>query len=62
MLLRISAPHFVAGVILWDGVVVNAAPILRWSVGKTEGHLRDYCHRKHWQIETIDAQIEETNV
>ena len=35
MLIRISAPHFCAGIVLdGSGHVVEAAPILQWTLGK----------------------------
>jgi hypothetical protein len=49
-LLRIEAPHFVAGVVIdqWD-MVVRAAPILHWAVGKPGIEIRRYCKRKGWE-------------
>jgi hypothetical protein len=38
-LYRIDVPHFVAGVVVRDQVVVQAAPILAWTVGKRLGVL-----------------------
>jgi hypothetical protein len=34
MLVAVDAPHFYAGIVLQDGVVVEAVPILKWTVGK----------------------------
>jgi len=48
LLVRVVAPHFVAGLIVWDGVCVDAAPILRWAVGKSEGELKRAFARKGW--------------
>jgi len=36
-LVRVVAPHFVAGLVAVDGVVVEAAPILRWEIGDLRG-------------------------
>lgn len=48
-LVHVEARHFVAGLIVHDGVCVDAAPILRWAIGKRwrylDGYLRDCGHR-----------------
>lgn len=50
-----TAPKFTAGIVLWDDVVVEAAPILiymkrqRWS--RTRVH--DYCRKRGWQISIV---------
>lgn len=49
MLVQVSAPHFVAGIILKDGVVIEAAPILKWTIGKTQKWLREYFIKKEWK-------------
>lgn len=58
-MIRIEAPHFVAGVIVsgpaGSRVVVKAAPILRWSMGKPARELARWCERKRhrwmfWEI------------
>lgn len=48
MLIRVVAPHFVAGLVIVDGVVSEAAPILAWSRGLQEDALRAYLRRKGW--------------
>jgi len=49
MLVRIVAPHFVAGCILDErGRVVEAAPIIRWMLGKSWPELRPYLARNGW--------------
>lgn len=67
MLMRVVAPHFVAGVVvelggppdlplceaLYYGRVIEAAPILHWSVGRIYEHLWSYAQRKGWQIEIV---------
>lgn len=50
MLLRIIAPWFVAGVVLRDDIVVEAAPILRYTVGWSEERLRSYAKRRRWNV------------
>lgn len=55
MLIRVDAPHFVAGLVLDDGLCVQAAPILNWTVGKRWAELRVYFDRKRWIWEVRDA-------
>jgi hypothetical protein len=54
-LLRIVAPHFVAGVVVDEStrMIITAAPILRWSLGKHAGFLVKYCKKKNWSIEVV---------
>lgn len=53
-LARISAPHFVAGVLLdEDGVVTKAPPIVRYMVGWTRHRLVNYCAEKGWIVQVI---------
>jgi hypothetical protein len=58
MLAQITAPHFVAGIVLDDGIVATAAPIVKYMVGWNRDRVRDYCHQKAWHIRVIQ-QIKE---
>lgn len=49
MLLRIVAPHFVAGVEIRRGVVTATVPITRYMLGWTPGRVQTYCRRKGWE-------------
>jgi hypothetical protein len=59
ILAQICAPHFTAGIVLWDDVVVEAAPVVGYmKKGKwTRAVVRDYCQRQGWQISVVH-QIE----
>ena len=48
-LVVIDAPHFYAGLVFTDLVVTEAAPILRWAIGKDATWLGAYCRKKHWK-------------
>jgi len=52
-MLRIVAPHFVAGLIHHDGRVVEAAPILRFMVGWSGRQVAGYCARRGWAWERV---------
>ncbi len=51
-------PKFVAGIVLRDDVVVEAAPIIgymsknRWSRIK----VREYCKRRGWEIQVVNRK------
>lgn len=47
LLVRIVAPHFVAGLVT-DGHVRRAAPILRYMIGWPDDRVRRYCVAKGW--------------
>ena len=51
MLIRIVAPHFVAGII-WP---TRFAPILKYMRFWTVAGIETYCKRKGWQFTKIDA-------
>lgn len=51
VLVRVETPHFVAGIILLDGVCVEAAPIMSWAIGKREKELVDWFNKKGWEHE-----------
>jgi len=56
MLVQVTAPHFVAGIVLVDEVVVEAAPILRWTIGKDRAFLSAYFRRKGWKAKIIKVR------
>lgn len=55
ILAQIKAPHFTAGIVLWDDEVIEAAPIVSYMKrGKwTRAVVRDYVARKGWTISVI---------
>lgn len=58
-LAAIDAPHFFAGIVLQNDVVVEAADIVKYMrKGKwTRDKVRDYCKRKGWKV-TVVYQME----
>lgn len=54
-LYQIKAPHLCAGAIERNGRFIHAAPILRWTVGKTLAEVQAYAKRKGWQMTKVDA-------
>jgi hypothetical protein len=51
---QITLSHFCGG-LQTDaaGVVVTAAPVLRWCVGRTRDALRPYFARKGWEVRLV---------
>lgn len=55
ILARIDGENFFAGIVLWNDVVIEAAPIVafmkkqRWSRDK----VRDYCNQKNWKVTVV---------
>jgi len=53
-MIRISAPHFVAGAVLNDDhIVMRAAPIIVYMRGWTATRAINYCLRKGWTWEYL---------
>ncbi len=50
----ITAPHFVAGVVLFNNVVVRCAPILKYMKAWTKTQVVTYCNSKRWKYEEMD--------
>jgi hypothetical protein len=50
MLIAVDAPHFYAGIVLENDIAVEAAPILKWAIGKDRDFLRDYFKKRKWKV------------
>jgi hypothetical protein len=55
VLLRIIAPHFVAGI--EPGVI--AAPIIFYMLNWTPGQIKAYCAKKRWSVQYVHPFIGE---
>ena len=49
-LASIDAPHFNAGIVLWDDLVIEAAPIVRYMRKWPRDRVRSYCKDKGWTV------------
>jgi hypothetical protein len=51
----IDAPHFYAGIVLWDDKVVEAADIVKWMRTRrmTRDQVREYCKGKCWKVSVV---------
>jgi hypothetical protein len=54
-MLRITAPHFVAGVVLGKA----AAPIVSYMRSWTPERIKEYCKARGWQVEEVQEPQEE---
>ena len=54
-LVRIVAPHFVAG-IETDGTVRRAAPIIGYMLGWTDAEVREHVRAQNWSASIVNAQ------
>ena len=54
-LAQIESPHFSAGIVLHDDVVVEAAPIVRYMKKDkwSRARVRDYCKDKGWRVSVV---------
>lgn len=50
-LIQITAKHFCAGLIVTDGVVTFAAPIIKYMIDWRIERVRDYCKFKGWTMQ-----------
>lgn len=55
----ISTDSFVAGVLVKNKKIIKAAPILKWSIGKTLSQLEDWLRTKNGKIQRCnDVKIQ----
>jgi hypothetical protein len=59
MLLRIEAPHFVAGLDVTGRLVSDAAPIVAYMIGWSVRRVIAYCRRKRWRLQHVLRRSEE---
>lgn len=54
-LAQIRGPTFTAGVVLWDDVVTEAAPIVGYMKKQkwTRSRVREYCRTRGWKISVV---------
>jgi hypothetical protein len=58
ILAQIEGDKFRAGVVLWNDVVIEAAPIVGYMKKQkwTRDQVRKYCERKGWKISVVWRQ------
>lgn len=51
----IDAPHFYAGIVLWNDHVVEAADIVRYMRKWSRDRVRSYCAGKGWTVSVVSV-------
>jgi len=51
MMVIIDDRHYYAAIIVRDGMVIDAAPILKWTKGKKIVDVLAYGQRRGWKVE-----------
>lgn len=51
IIVQVDAPHFCAGLVFKNGVVISTAPILSWAMGKDIEYLAKYFKKKGWKTD-----------
>ena len=54
-LIRIEAKHFVAGIVIRDKTVIEAAPIVAYMKKWPAMRAKDYCERRGWRARRVTA-------
>jgi hypothetical protein len=49
----IQAPHFYAGIVFQDEIVVESAPIISYMKGWSREKVEQYVQHKHWHINRV---------
>jgi hypothetical protein len=53
----IDAPHFFAGIVLWDDRVTEAADIVKYMRRWPRDRVREYCAQKGWKVSIMQEHI-----
>lgn len=56
MLVRVVAPHFVAGIVVEADICVQAAPILKWTLWRNAEYLRKAFKQNGWRAHIVAPQ------
>jgi hypothetical protein len=55
MLYRVTSNYFCAGLIMRNGKVVRAAPIIKYMKGWNIVRIRQYAARRNWTVERVES-------
>ena len=53
LLAQIRAEKFTVGIVLRNGRVIEAAPIVKYMVGWKRDSVRSYCVLRRWEISVV---------
>ncbi len=54
-LIRIVAPHFVAGVVIDGNCLIRLAPIVHYMHSWSASRAKEYCEQKGWAWEVLSS-------
>jgi hypothetical protein len=58
MLYQVTSSYYCAGIITTNsGFVIKAAPILKWTIGKSIKYLQQYFTTKGFTIQALEQRI-----
>ena len=46
--IQIDTGYFCAGIVVENGICIDAAPILKWAIGKREQDIKSWSRIKRW--------------
>jgi hypothetical protein len=46
--IQVDTGYFCAGIVVENGICIDAAPILRWAIGKREQDIKSWSRIKRW--------------
>ena len=46
--IQVDTGYFCAGIVFENGVCIDAAPILKWAIGKREQDIKSWSKIKRW--------------
>jgi len=52
-LYQVTSDYFCAGLVTENNIVIKAAPIIAWMVGKILNNILPYIEKKQWKIMKI---------
>lgn len=56
LLYRAVLPYYCCGFLAEDGLIIDAAPIMRWAIGKTVTEYTQWAASKGGKVELIDVE------
>lgn len=57
-MIQITSPYFCAGIVLRNGFVVRAAPILQYMLGWTGERALVYARHRGWRVNSADERVD----
>lgn len=56
MLYQITSSYYCAGLVVRNGYVAEAAPILKWAIGKTSKYVFRYFASKNYDVKFVSKE------